>query len=111
MLSLIVFDSLHLWPVSAAMALALTAAVLWLYPSQVRSVGFGGWVPLLLRWVAVAALAASLLRPVVVQPKSADELGSVLVLIDCSKSMSVTDTGRTPEQRVALADALGRLPA
>src|SRR5437588_1697360 len=111
MLSLLVFDSLRLWPVSAAMALALTAAVLWLYPSQVRSVGIAGWAPLLLRWVAIGALAASLLRPVVVQPKTAEELGSVLVLFDCSKSMSVIDTGRGIEQRVALADALGGLPA
>lgn len=110
MLSILTWDSLSLWPAVAAVGLALTAAVVWLYPPQLRSAGWSGWVPLLLRWCAVMTIAGSLLKPVLVEPKSAEELGSVLVLLDCSRSMGVIDVGRTPAEWVALADGLGMLP-
>lgn len=110
MLCLLIWESLTNWPLVAALGLALSVAVLWLYPGQIKGSGIGGFGAALLRWAAVVALGLSLLKPVVLRPRSADQSGAVLVLIDCSKSMSVTDPGRTPAERVALAAALGKLP-
>jgi hypothetical protein len=107
----LVFDSPSLWPVALVAGAVLTLGVVWLYPAQVRGTGMGRWMAPALRWVAVSALAVSLLKPVILEPRSADEQGAVVVLLDCSKSMSVVDPGRTPADRVALAGALGRLPA
>jgi hypothetical protein len=110
LIAALAFDSPTLWPLVAAVTLLLTLAVVWLYPAQLRGVGPAGWVAPLLRWVAVVALAFSLLKPVFLQPRNADQRGAVVVLIDCSKSMGVVDPGRTPAEQVALAGALGRLP-
>jgi hypothetical protein len=107
----LVFESATLWPLALAAGAALTGVVVWLYPAQVRGAGLARWLPPILRWLAVVAIAASLLKPVILEPRSADEQGAVVVLIDGSKSMSVVDPGRTPAERVALAGALGRLPA
>src|SRR5579872_570066 len=109
MLALLVWESWDLWPLAAAAGAMLTLVVLWLYPAQVRGAGWGRWLPPLLRWLAVVALALSLLKPVVLQPKTAEQWGAVVVLVDCSKSMAVTDPGRSPAEQVALAGALGRL--
>jgi hypothetical protein len=110
LIAALVFESPSLWPLVAVAVAALTLAVLWLYPSQLHGVGAAGWVPPLLRWMAIVALAISLLKPVILQPKSADQTGAIVVLLDCSKSMGVIDPGRTPAEQVALAGALGRLP-
>ncbi|HEY2586378.1 MAG TPA: hypothetical protein VGI81_11495 [Tepidisphaeraceae bacterium] len=110
-LASLVFDSATLWPVALAAGAGLTLGVVWLYPAQGRGAGLARWAPPVLRWMAVAAIAVSLLKPVILEPRSADEQGAVVVLVDCSKSMSVTDPGRTPAERVALAGALGRLSA
>jgi hypothetical protein len=101
----------NLGPLSLGMIIALALAVLWLYRPQVTELN-GGWRALLpmLRVIAVLALAASLVKPVAVRPASASERGVVAVLVDRSKSMSVTDTSRSTAQLVALADALGMLP-
>ena len=106
-----VFESPTLWPLVAAVVAALTLAIAWLYPAQLRGAGIMGWAAPLLRWVAVVALAVSLVKPVFLQPRSAEQTGAIVVLVDCSKSMSVIDPGRTPAEQVALAGALGRLPA
>lgn len=111
MLASLIFESASLWPVALAAGAALTLGVVWLYPAQVRGTGLARWAPPVLRWIAVVAIALSLLKPVILEPRSADEQGAVVVLLDCSKSMSVNDPGRTPAERVALAGALGRLPA
>ena len=110
MLSLLVWESVSLWPLAAALAGALTFAVLWFYPAQVRGVGVAGLLPPVLRWAGVAVLAVSLLKPVLLQPKTADQWGDVAILVDCSRSMGVTDLGRKAAERVALAAALGRVP-
>lgn len=111
LIAALIFEALPVWPLVAVAAAVLTCVIAWLYPAQVRGTGIVRWAPPLLRWGGVVALVLSLLKPVVLQPKSADQWGAVVVLIDCSKSMSVVDTGRTPAERVALAGALGRLPA
>src|SRR5205807_3882757 len=74
-----------------------------------NSTGPVGWAAVLLRWVAVAALAASILKPVLLTPKTAEQWGALVVLLDRSRSMSVVDTGRSPAEMVALAAGLGRL--
>ncbi len=93
-------------------ALGIGVAVLLLYPSQTRAMG-GIW-----RWslpgfriAAMLALVLSLLKPVLVRPKTIEERGTVIVLIDQSRSMGVkdlaTDTEAGRAEVVALADALG----
>lgn len=107
----LIFEAPGLWPLAMAAGAILTAAVLWLYPVQVRAAGPVGWIIPSLRWLAVAVLTLALLKPVILLPRSSQEMGPVVVLLDCSRSMSVTDQGRTPAAQVALAGALGRLPA
>lgn len=111
MIAALVFESPSLWPLVVVLVAALTLAVLWLYPGQLRGAGVIAWSAPLLRWLGVAAIAASLLKPVILQPRSAEQSGAVVVLLDCSKSMGVVDSARTPAEQVSLAGALGRLPA
>ena len=110
MLSSLVFESPSLWPLSAALGIVLSVVVIWLYPAQVRGAGLVKWLPPVLRWIGVSALAISLLQPVFRQPKTAEQWGAIVVLIDCSRSMSVVDSGRGTADQVALAAALDRLP-
>jgi hypothetical protein len=111
MLAQLYWNSLHLLPLVGLIAAALIVAVVWLYPAQLRNVPQPWrWVLPALRIVALLVLAAALLQPVAQRLRRADEEGAVLVLVDRSQSMSVADTQRTPAERVALADGLGRLP-
>ena len=64
-----------------------------------------------LRTVGVLALAASIVKPVALRIASSAERGALLVLIDRSRSMSIVENARSPAQLVAMADALGKLPA
>jgi hypothetical protein len=105
-----VLESSKLWPAAVAGLAVLTAAAIWAYPAQLRGGGLLGWLPLGLRWMALAALALTILRPVLMEPNSSLQSGGVIVLVDCSKSMGVTDRGRSPAERVAVAAALGALP-
>jgi hypothetical protein len=107
-----------LWDLPAALpfvlaaAVVVTAAVWWLYPRQVRMISLPWrWILPAARTAALLAIVVALLQPVVVRPKTASEQGGVLVLVDQSESMTVSDIGRTPAERVALADGLGVLPA
>lgn len=111
MQSQVLWNSTRAWPLAAAVAVMAVMAVLWLYPSQVRQLrGPWRWGLPALRAAAVLALAGSLLKPSVLRPKTMDERPAVIVLVDNSRSMSVTDNARTPAQLVALAGGLGRLP-
>jgi hypothetical protein len=111
MLGQIVWHSLHMLPLVAALGVALSAAVLWLYPAQVKRVRWPWrWLLPGLRLLGLLVLCASLLQPAILRPRQENERGAVLILVDRSKSMSVTDLNRTPAQLVALADGLGRLP-
>lgn len=106
------WHSLSMMPLVVALGAALVLAVVWLYPAQVRQVGRPWrWVLPGLRATALLVLTASLLQPALQRLRRAEERAAVLVLVDRSRSMSVTDATRAPAQLVALADGLGRLPA
>ena len=59
-----------------------TAVVVWLYRPQVRGGGWGGWTPLVRRWLALVALVAAMLKPVVLQAGGPGEGGGVEVLVE-----------------------------
>jgi hypothetical protein len=101
----------NLAPLATCAALLLVIAVVWSYTPQVRALGWPwrGLLPML-RGMTVLALAASVVKPVAVRLASASQRGSVLVLVDRSRSMSVADNSRSSAQWVALADAMGKLP-
>src|SRR6478735_42026 len=102
MLGQVLWNSTRALPVAAAMALAVLAALIWLYPPQVREVrGVWRWGLPLLRACAALALGAALLKPVILRPKTEGERPVVVVLVDRSRSMSVTDNARTRAQLVA----------
>jgi hypothetical protein len=112
MFAQVLWNSPRSLPVAIVVALVTVVAVVWLYPPQVKGLGWGWrWGLPGLRAAGMLALAAALLKPAVMRPKTADEQGAVLVLVDRSRSMAVADNARTPAQLVALADGLGRLPA
>src|SRR5687767_291703 len=107
----LLWDSPGAVPLAVGAAIAVIVAVWWLYPPQVRTLRRPWrWMLPSARAAALLAVAAALLQPVVVRPKTGGEQGDVLVLVDQSQSMSVTDTGRSPAARVALAEGLGVLP-
>jgi hypothetical protein len=108
----ILFFALRDLPWVLLAAVAVGAAVLWLYPPQVRGLGRPWrWAIPALRAAALGALVVSILKPVAARPKSAAERGAVVVLVDRSASMGVSDVGRSDADKVALADGLGMLPA
>jgi len=112
MLSQILWHSPHLWPLAIVFVALVVAAIVWLYKPQVRALPRPWhWLLPALRIAALVALVLSILKPVAVRPKTAQEEGAILLLVDHSRSMSITDPGRSPAQLVALADGLGRLPA
>ncbi len=111
MIAQVLWHSLGLAPLAALGLAVIVGAVAWLYPPQIRAlVGGWRWMLLALRVLAIGIIIASILQPAVLRPKTIEEKGAVVVLIDRSRSMSVADKGRTPAESVALADALGLLP-
>jgi hypothetical protein len=99
-------------PLALAATAAIVLAVIWLYRSQLRMLPTPwNWLVPALRMAAVAVLIAALAKPVIVRLRNPWEQGAVVLLIDRSRSMSVMDSHRSISQRVALADALGLLPA
>lgn len=106
------WQSPWLLPLVLGLGAALTAAVLWYYPGQVRLVRRPWrYVIPLLRLLAFSALAISVARPVALRARPAEDKGALIVLIDRSASMGIADGGRRPADLVSLADALGLLPA
>jgi hypothetical protein len=96
---------------AAVLATVGVAYTVWTYRGQARAVpAVWRWVMVVLKSLALVGLALSVLKPVAVRPESPEEAGAVAVLIDASRSMSAVDGGRSPAERVELADALGRLP-
>ncbi len=107
----LLLNSPNLLPAVLIAAGLVFIVVLWLYPPQVRLLPARfRWILPGLRVLALLALASAILRPVMIRPRTASEQGAIAVIVDSSKSMSVVDSGRTPAQLVALADAMGQLP-
>jgi hypothetical protein len=112
MLAQVLWNSPRSLPLAVAVAIVAVAAVVWLYPPQVKGLGWAWrWGLPGLRAAGMLALAAALLRPAVMRPKTGQERGVILVLVDRSRSMAVVDNARSPAELVALADGLGMLPA
>src|SRR4051812_13921734 len=104
MLAQVSLHQIDALPMAVGAAALTVIAVCWLYPPQVRvAAGSLGWTLPLLRSLGLLALAAVLLKPVLLRPRSDQDRGAVLVLLDRSRSMSVTDNARTPAQLVAIA--------
>jgi hypothetical protein len=110
MLAQLLWQAPRLLPVAIVVVALTVLLVFALYVPQARRLRQPWrWGLPMLRLAVGFALAASLVQPAIVQSDSADP-GAVVVLMDRSRSMSIVDA-RTPAQRVALAGALGLLPA
>jgi hypothetical protein len=108
MLALLVWQQGELAAVSVAVLGIALAAVIWLYPPQLTQT-FRRWRWFLpgVRSAILVALALSLLKPVTARPKRASERGAVVLLVDQSRSMQISDMGRSPSEKMALAQGLG----
>jgi hypothetical protein len=105
------WESPQWWPAVLGGTLVLMLAIAWLYPRQLRNIGWPWRLTLLLlRTAALLALLISLLQPMAVRPATPGERGAVVVIVDRSRSMSIVDNTRSNAECVAIADALGRLP-
>ncbi len=112
LLAEVTLQALRWLPIAVVAGAAAVAGTYWLYSPQLRLRSRGvRWGLPMLRSMALLALAVALIKPVVLRAKSAGERGAIVVLVDRSGSMSVTDGGRSPAQLIALADGLKMLPA
>ena len=76
-LASLVWGGINLWPYMVIVMALLAAALVLLYPGQVRSVPQPWrWLLPLLRAAAMTALAISILRPVLVRTRSVEEEGA-----------------------------------
>lgn len=118
------FRATDLWPVSLLILALLGLAIVAFYAPQAKVLPRPWqWLLPLLRGSALVALGVSILRPVLSTRDPRVEPGTVLVLLDRSMSMGVTDrtltaAGRLDWERrrgiseaVELADATGLIPA
>ena len=107
----ILWQAPGLLPLAVVAAIATVIAVLVFYVPQARRLRQPWrWGLPLLRLAVGLALAASVVQPALVRSEPSDDPGAVVLLVDASRSMSVVDA-RKPAERVALANALGVLPA
>jgi hypothetical protein len=108
----ILWQSPQILPATLAATIIIVLGVVWLYQSQLRMLPVPwNWLVPGLRVASVVVLLAAMLKPVIVRLRAPWEQGTVILLIDRSRSMSVIDAHRSIPQRIALAEALGALPA
>lgn len=95
-------------PVWAAVALALglALAAFLLYRRELRS-GWAGWILPGLRALAVLLIVLILAGPELAHVTGEDHRGRVLVLVDASQSMGVTDPQMPLNEKLQLAGRLG----
>ena len=109
----LLWHSPGLIPIAIGVSLLVVAAVVWMYwPQMRRARGAWRWLPPSLRGIALVTLAISIIRPVIVRPRSPAERGAIVLLIDRSPS---TGCGRqrgerSASQLVALAQGIQMLP-
>jgi hypothetical protein len=103
------FDPVGSWLLVAVVTIALAAVLVAVPPDRSRVSGGRLTTLVLLRLLAFLAVVVCLLRPTLVATEKARQQGTVIVLADASKSMTVADgpDGRTrwEEMRAALAAA------
>lgn len=108
---LMTWRSLSHLPFAVIVAFACAVIIAFLYRSQLRSAHwFWRWTIPAFRTIAVITLIASALRPTLLKPAAPQDLGSIVILLDDSPSMSITDSSWTPPELVRLADSLHILP-
>lgn len=86
------FKPIGPWPVVAIAALVVTALTLWAYRERLKGTR-GGWryVALALRLGAIILCFLAALRPAVLINEKRKENASVVVLLDATESMNITD--------------------
>lgn len=96
------------WPVWAviALALALGLAAFLLYRRELRR-GWMGWLLPTLRSLAVVLVVLMLAGPEMVHTTGEEHRGQVLVLVDASRSMGVTDEQMPLGEKLLAAHRLG----
>ena len=103
------FDPVGSWLVVTAVTIALAAVLVAVPPDRSRVAGGRLTTLVALRVLAFLAIVVCLLRPTIVATQKARQEGTVLVLADASKSMTVADgpdgITRWDEMRAALAAA------
>ncbi|HEV7301434.1 MAG TPA: hypothetical protein VGN72_18875 [Tepidisphaeraceae bacterium] len=105
------WDNLSALPATLVLLIVAIAFVVWAYRPQARMSHWAARAALpLLRITAIVLLMLSVLKPNLAAPNPQVDRGAVLMVIDASQSMSIVDE-RTPADRVAIARAVGRLPA
>jgi len=104
------FDPVGGWLVVAAMTAALLAVLVAVPPDRSRVSGGRLLALVLLRLGAFLALVLCMLRPTLVSTRQARQQGTVVVLADASKSMTVADgpNGRTRWQELVASLAAAR---
>lgn len=111
MLAQLLWNAADYWPLASGLALALIALTLWIYPKQ--TVGLPRRWQILLpafRVAAICGVCLSLLKPTLLRPRTEEEHGAIVILVDQSASMGIVETRMAPARRVAMADAQGLLP-
>src|SRR3954468_19173482 len=97
----LLWHSTALIPIAIGASLLIAGMVVWMYWPQMRRLrGPWRWLVPSLRGVALMVLAISIVRPVIVRPRTSTDRGAIVLLIDRSPSMSMVDNGRTPSQLV-----------
>ncbi len=111
MLAQLFWNASSYWPIAVASGLLLIVVTFWLYPLQTSGLS-RKWQFILpaLRVAAICAICLSLLKPTLVRPRTEEEHGAIVILVDRSASMAIADAQMPASTRVALADALGMLP-
>jgi hypothetical protein len=95
----------------AAAALALAAAMVWLYRRETRARrDLRGWILPALRALAVALAVLMLTGPVLHHRRELDERARVLVFVDASRSMALSDEAMEPARKLLLVHRLGWTP-
>ncbi|MFI4859766.1 MAG: hypothetical protein ACIAXF_03685 [Phycisphaerales bacterium JB063] len=96
------------WPLWAVVALALVGGLLaWLLYRRELKRGWMGWLLPTLRALAVMLVLLMLAGPELVHTTGEDHRGQVLVLVDASRSMGVTDEQMPLGEKLLAARRLG----
>ena len=105
------WNSADYWPLASGLGLALIVVTIWLYRAQTAGLP-GRWQFLLpaFRVAAICGVCVSLLKPTLLRPRTEQEHGAIVILVDRSASMAIIESQMAPARRVALADAAGLLP-